>query len=207
MFSYVKQGDDVTVFGAGPVGYFAVMACFLRGAARVFSVDRINSWLRKTAELGAIPVNFELVDPVFVIREATQRKGTVCIDAVGYEATGHMMSPAVEKPSFPKENPSQVFNWIGNIARKYSTVGIPGVYQGLFDHFPIGRIFDLELQIHTGQCPVKAYNEPLLHMIEMGRIDPTPIISDIIGLEEPPQYYAKFNEKDGVTKVIIKPGR
>ncbi len=35
----VQPGDDVAVFGAGPVGYFAVMSCFLRGAVRVFSID------------------------------------------------------------------------------------------------------------------------------------------------------------------------
>ena len=33
----VQPGDDVAVFGAGPVGYFSVMSSFLRGAARVFS--------------------------------------------------------------------------------------------------------------------------------------------------------------------------
>lgn len=38
----IQPGDDVAVFGAGPVGYFAVMSSFLRGAARVFSVDH---WL------------------------------------------------------------------------------------------------------------------------------------------------------------------
>ena len=27
----IQPGDDVTVFGAGPVGYFAVMSSFLRG--------------------------------------------------------------------------------------------------------------------------------------------------------------------------------
>lgn len=35
----VQPGDDVAVFGAGPVGYFAAMGALLRGAARVFSVD------------------------------------------------------------------------------------------------------------------------------------------------------------------------
>jgi len=29
----VQPGDDVAVFGAGPVGFFAVMSCFLRGTA------------------------------------------------------------------------------------------------------------------------------------------------------------------------------
>jgi len=31
--------NDVAVFGAGPVGYFAVMSSYLRGLPRVFSVD------------------------------------------------------------------------------------------------------------------------------------------------------------------------
>jgi len=38
----IQPGDDVAVFGAGPVGYFAVMSCFLRGAARVFSIDHLD---------------------------------------------------------------------------------------------------------------------------------------------------------------------
>jgi S-(hydroxymethyl)glutathione dehydrogenase/alcohol dehydrogenase len=33
----VQPGDDIAVFGAGLVGYFAVMSSFLRGAARVFA--------------------------------------------------------------------------------------------------------------------------------------------------------------------------
>ena len=30
----VQPGDDVAVFGAGPVGYFAVMSSFLRGVCK-----------------------------------------------------------------------------------------------------------------------------------------------------------------------------
>lgn len=32
----LQPGDDVEVLGAGPVGYFAVLCSFLRGAARFF---------------------------------------------------------------------------------------------------------------------------------------------------------------------------
>ena len=35
----VQPGDDIAVFGVRPVGYFATMISFLRGADRVFSVD------------------------------------------------------------------------------------------------------------------------------------------------------------------------
>ena len=59
----VQPGDDVAVFGAGPVGYFAVMSSFLRGAARVFSIDLIDGHLSKTKDLGAEIINFDKDNP------------------------------------------------------------------------------------------------------------------------------------------------
>jgi S-(hydroxymethyl)glutathione dehydrogenase / alcohol dehydrogenase len=50
---------------------------------------------------------------------------------------------------------------------------VPGVYLTEFVNFPFGQFFQRELQIKVGQCPVKMYNEQLLHLIEVGRIDPT----------------------------------
>jgi len=85
----VQPGDDVAVFGAGPVGYFAVMSSFLRGAARVFSIDHWPARLEKTKALGAETINFDKEDPVKKVKELTKRKGAICIDAVGYEAVGH----------------------------------------------------------------------------------------------------------------------
>lgn len=61
------------------------------------------------------------------------------------------------------------------------------------------------LHIRMGQCPVKNYNERLLHLIETGRIDPTPLISHTMSLDEAPKAYEMFGKKDGVTKVILKP--
>ncbi|MDQ4101773.1 MAG: alcohol dehydrogenase catalytic domain-containing protein, partial [Thermoproteota archaeon] len=85
----VGVGDDVAVFGAGPVGYFAVMGSLLRGAAKVFVIDHWSYRLDRTAKLGAEPVNFDKEDPVGRIRQETRGKGAKCIDAVGYEAVGH----------------------------------------------------------------------------------------------------------------------
>ncbi len=201
----VLPGDDVAVFGAGPVGYFAVMSSFLRGAARVFAVDREETRLEKAAALGAETINFEREDPVKTIRDRTGGRGAICIDAVGYEAVGHRQSPQVKKPVFKNQNPVQVIAWISEAARKFSTIGIPGVYVGAYDDFPFGKLFQRELHIRMGQCPVKNYNERLLHLIEAGRIDPTPLISHSMLLEEAPQAYKLFDRKDGATKIILKP--
>jgi S-(hydroxymethyl)glutathione dehydrogenase/alcohol dehydrogenase len=86
----IQPGDDVAIFGAGPVGYFATMTSFLHGAARVFSIDHCLTRLNKTKELGAEIINFDNEDPVERIKKETNGKGAKCIDAVGYEAVGHV---------------------------------------------------------------------------------------------------------------------
>ncbi len=202
----VRPGDDVVVFGAGPVGYFTVLSAFLKGAGRVWAVDRVPARLKLAEALGAIPINFDTYDPIMLLQEATGGRGAVCIDCVGYEAVGHRTTPQARKQgqAYPNENPLQVINWITQVARKYSAVGIPGVYQGSFDAFPFGEIFNRELQLHMGQCPVKRYNEQLLKLIVAGRIDPTPVISHVMDLADAPEAYAMFDKKGDVTKVVLK---
>jgi len=199
-------GDDVAVYGAGPVGYFAVMSAFLKGAARVFSIDREPGRLELTRGLGAEPVNFDDTDPVKYIKDATRGRGAICVDAVGYEAVGHHPDHQMKEPPYEKLNPIQVIEWIGQSARKYSTVGIPGVYSGAFNKFPFGQLFMRELNIRMGQCPVKNYNEQLLHLIEVGRIDPTRLISHTMTLDEAPKAYESFDKREkGFTKILFKP--
>jgi S-(hydroxymethyl)glutathione dehydrogenase / alcohol dehydrogenase len=207
----VQPGDDVAVFGAGPVGYFAVMGSFLRGAARVFSIDHWPARLEKTKALGAETINFDEAgdDPAKKIKELTKGRGAICIDAVGYEAVGHSGNghdhKHISNPAYDPPNPLQVITWITQAARKYSTVSIPGVYGSAYDKFPLGQLFQRELQIKMGQCPVKFYNEQLLHLIECGRIDPTPLISHTMKLDEAPKAYEMFNKKENVTKVVLRP--
>src|SRR5213078_3343666 len=38
----IKPGDVVAVWGAGPVGQFAMMSAFLLGAERVIAIDRFD---------------------------------------------------------------------------------------------------------------------------------------------------------------------
>jgi S-(hydroxymethyl)glutathione dehydrogenase / alcohol dehydrogenase len=217
----VQPGDDVAVFGAGPVGYFAVMSSFLREAARVFSVDHWPARLNKTKDLGAEIINFDNEDPVERIKKESNGKGAICIDAVRYEAVGHTANGGnssgstnnnsrhdysrVSNPAYEPANPLQVINWMCQIARKYSTISIPGVYGSAYDQFPLGQLFNRELQIRLGQCPVKKYNEQLLHLIEVGRIDPTPLISHTMNVDEAPKAYEIFDKKEHATKIVFKP--
>lgn len=204
----VQPGDDVAVFGAGPVGYFAAMSSLLRGAARVFVVDHLPARLDKVAKLGAESINFDREDPVGRIKQETKGRGAICIDAVGYEAVGHHIHEKSSNPAYVPQDSLQVINWIIESARKFSTIGIPGVYMSDFANFPFGNLFNRELQIRMGQCPVKNYNEQLLHLIETGRIEPTQLISHRMKLEEAPKAYEMFDKKGEngeVHKVVLTP--
>jgi S-(hydroxymethyl)glutathione dehydrogenase / alcohol dehydrogenase len=203
-----SPGDDVAVFGAGPVGYFAVMSSVLRGAARVFVIDHLPARLDKAAKIGGEAINFDKEDPVERIKQETKGMGTLCIDAVGYEAVGHHRHDKSSNPALIPQDSLQVINWMVDSARKLSTVSIPGVYMTDFVNFPFGNFFNRGLQIKMGQCPVKQYNEQLLHLIEVGRIDPTQLISHRMKLEEAPKGYEMFDQKGEngeVHKIVLTP--
>ena len=221
----VQPGDDVAVFGAGPVGFFAVMSSFLRGAARVFSIDHWPMRLDRTKSLGAEIINFDEEDPVDRLRKETNGKGVICIDAVGFEAVGHFAGYSshihndekksnnnlhhdhsiVSNPQYNPVNPLQVITWMAQIAKKNSTISIPGVYGSGYDQFPLGLLFNRNIQIHMGQCPVKKYNEQLLHLVETGRIDPTKVISHTMKLNDAPKGYEGFDKKSEIMKIVLKP--
>jgi threonine dehydrogenase-like Zn-dependent dehydrogenase len=59
-----------------------------------------------------------------------------------------------------------------------------------------------------GQTHVQAYTKPLLAKIIAGEIDPSFVVTHPAGLEDAPELYKKFRDKkDGVIKVVLRPGQ
>ena len=56
-----------------------------------------------------------------------------------------------------------------------------------------------------GQCPVKKYNEQLLHLVETERIDPTKVISHTMKLDDATKGYESFDKKENMMKIVLKP--
>jgi len=84
---------------------------------------------------------------------------------------------------------------------------VPGVYVGMGDKIPIGAMMNKGLTIKTGQTHVQAYTKPLLARIEAGDIDPSFVVTHPASLEDAPEMYRKFRDKeDGVIKVVLRPG-
>ena len=90
--------------------------------------------------------------------------------------------------------------------RNGGTVSVPGVYGGFIDKVPFGAIMNKGLTIRTGQTHVNRWSENLLRRIQEGQIDPTFVITHTVKLEEGPDYYRTFAEKENsCIKVVLKP--
>jgi len=62
------------------------------------------------------------------------------------------------------------------------------------------------LTIRTGQTHVQRYSQQLLDLILEGKIDTTFLISHRLSLDDGPDGYKGFKEKqDEFTKVVLKP--
>jgi glutathione-independent formaldehyde dehydrogenase len=206
----VSPGETVAVYGGGPVGLMAAYSALIRGASRVFVVDRVPERLAKAQQIGAIAINFEQDDPVEQIKEQTEGEGTdKGVDAVGYQAVAH---------EGQHEEPATVLNSLIQTVRATGRLGVPGLYvpsdpggpdeqakQGML-LVAIGKAFEKGLSLGTGQCNVKQYNRQLRDLILSGRAQPSFVVSHELPLTQAPEAYEKFDKRvDGYTKVILHP--
>jgi threonine dehydrogenase-like Zn-dependent dehydrogenase len=90
--------------------------------------------------------------------------------------------------------------------RSGGTISVAGVYGGFIDKFPMGAIVNRSLTIRSGQTHVHRYMRPLLERIRKGQIDPTFVVTHRMRLDDAPEAYDIFNNKqDDCLKVVLKP--
>jgi glutathione-independent formaldehyde dehydrogenase len=207
----VQPGDTVAIYGAGPVGLMAAYSAQLRGASKIFVVDKVAGRLQLAEEhAGAIPVDFSQVDPIEFIKDATDGDGTDRgIDAVGYQA---------EAGDESGEVPALVLNNLVETVKATGRLGVVGLYvpedpgapseeaaEGRL-LFEIGKFFEKGLTMGTGQADVKSYNRALRDLIVAGRATPSFVVSQRLPLDEAPDAYEKFdNREEGYSKVVLDP--
>ena len=90
--------------------------------------------------------------------------------------------------------------------RKGGVVSLPGVYGGIVDKIPFGAAFGKGLIFKMGQTHMHKYMEPLLQKVQSGAIDPSFVITHRLSLEEAPQAYRTFRDKQQeCIKVVLDP--
>lgn len=213
----IPEGGTVAIWGAGPVGQFAIRSAFLQGAGRVISIDRFEERLQMAREGGADTINYEEDDEKVFTRlmELTDGRGPdSCIDAVGMEAHGSgsigtklmdVYDKTKQAVMLESDRPTAL-RQILYCARKGSTVSIPGVYSGIIDKLPLGFAFNKGLTFRMGQTHMQKYVPQLLKLIEDGKIDPSFVITHRMSLEDAAKGYDIFkNKEDKCIKVVLKP--
>ena len=207
----IKPGDVVAVWGAGPVGQFAMSSARLLGAERVIAIDRFPYRLALAVDKGGATevINYEQEDVYDALLVATAGRGPdACIDAVGLEAHGHgplyALDRAKQLARVQPDRPTALRQAI-RCVKNGGVVSVIGVYGGFIDMFPMGAIVNRGLTLRSGQCHVQRYMQPLLERIERGEIDPSFVVTHQLPLSEAAQGYEMFMKKqDRCEKVVLK---
>ena len=200
----IKKGDTVAIWGCGPVGQFAIQSAWMFGAKRVIAIDVIKERLDMAEKHSKAEV-IRTVDAEEVyakLMEMTNGRGPdCCIDAVGAEAHG---TEGLKK-DLDNSQPNALAQIFKN-CKKGGNVSIPGVYIGKVNELPFGIAMNKALNLKMGQTHMQHYLEPLLKKVEEGKIDPSFIITHRMKLDEAPEAYKKFrNKNDGCVKVVLTP--
>ena len=207
----IQPGDTIAIWGCGPVGQMAIRSAFLLGAERVIAIDTVPERLALARASGAITLDFMDEDIYGRVLDLTHGRGAdACIDAVGTEAesmaSADSMVDRVKTALYLGTDRPHVLRQAIHCCRNFGTVSIVGVYGGLLDKVPMGAAINRGLRFRMAQTPVQHYLPQLLDRIVNGEIDPSFVITHTARLEDGPELYKTFRDKqDGCIKVVLKP--
>ena len=176
------QGDTIAVLGLGPVGLCAVQSAFALGARNVIAVDTVADRLAMAERFGAIPVHLTEGDPKNAAREQTEGRGVdAAIDAVG---------------------DPRAFELAVRMTRDAGTVSAVGVYAERQD-VHLGLIWIKALTIRGGQANVVAHVDEVLDLLAAGKLDPAPLVSHHLSLDDAPEAYELADKRVALKALLV----
>jgi 2-desacetyl-2-hydroxyethyl bacteriochlorophyllide A dehydrogenase len=179
----VGEGDVAAVLGLGPVGLCAVQAALAAGAERVIAVDSVPERLEMARSFGAEPVHLTDEDPKAAAKSATEGRGVdAAIDAVGHP---------------------DAFDLACRMTRKCGTVSATGVYAERME-VHMGVVWIKALTVKTGHANVIKHVDPVLAALSDGRLDPSPLVTHHMKLDEAPEAYEIYDRREAL-KIVLTP--
>ena len=206
----IQPSDTIAIWGCGPVGQLAIRCCLMLGAARVIAIDNVLERLEMAEAGGAKVIDYDKVDGQDPrIMETGGRGPDACMDAVGLEAFApgpiHYYDRMKQAVMLESDRP-YVLRQAIMACRAGGNLSMPGVYGGLDDKIPLGAMMNKGLTLKTGQTHVPRYFGRLLERIQEGDIDPSFVVTHRMPLDQAPEGYRIFNEKeDRCIKVVLQP--
>lgn len=203
----VGPGDNVAIWGAGPVGQLTAICAFNRGAARVMLIDDVKYRLEhaKANIPGVETMSFKDASVVDKLKEVFAPLGPdACIEQAGNHYV-HSMVHKVETALALETDTSEIINELLKAARPGGRVAISGMYIGFTNHFNIGALMEKALTVRGGPTPLQRYWPMLLQKVVNGEIDPSVVVTHTLPLSEAEKGYHLFDKKlDNCVKIILK---
>ena len=142
-----------------------------------------------------------------VILNLTDGRGVdSAIDAVGMEAGGSLVGSILQTTKLQLDRATALRESMSAV-RRGGTLSLTGVYAGPIQAFPLGDLFDMQIQLRMGQANVRHWVDDILPLLN----DEDPLgVEDLktheMPLDDAPLGYEIFQKKqDGAIKIVLKP--
>lgn len=179
----IAPGDSVAVLGLGPVGLCAVQVALAAGAAPVLAIDTVAQRLELARSFGATAIHLSEENPREQAKLITEGRGVdAAIDAVGHP---------------------DALDLAIRLARRAGTVVAIGVYAEPCQ-LHMGLVWIKALTLRSGHANVIAHVDRVLGMLASGALDPSPLVTHHMPLDEAPDAYALYDRREAM-KIVLSP--
>src|SRR3954466_7224426 len=196
VYADTPRGGTLAVYGLGPIGLMCVSVARHKGVERVLALDHVPERLELGRRYGAEGLDIsEVENPPEAIEELTEGRGAdAVIDAVGMESEGSLAARALQFLKLKPDRHGALHDSMKSV-RRGGTLSIIGVYIGPDPLFPLGELFDRQIQVRMGQANVKRWAPEILPLL----MDGDPLGADDfatqrVPLADAPEWYEKFQK-------------
>jgi 2-desacetyl-2-hydroxyethyl bacteriochlorophyllide A dehydrogenase len=179
----LAEGETAAILGLGPVGLCAVQAAMAAGGSEVVAIDTVEDRLRMAESFGATPVHLTEQDPRAEVKKLTEGRGVdLAVDAVGHP---------------------EALDLALRLARKAGTVSVTGVYAERAE-VHMGVLWIKALTLTSGHANVIKHLDPVLELLSAGKLDPAPLVTHHMKLDEAPDAYRAYDNREAL-KIVLSP--
>jgi 2-desacetyl-2-hydroxyethyl bacteriochlorophyllide A dehydrogenase len=179
----LAEGETAAILGMGPVGLCAVQAAMAAGGSEVVAIDTVEDRLRMAESFGATPVHLTEQDPRAEVKKLTEGRGVdLAVDAVGHP---------------------EALDLALRLARKAGTVSVTGVYAERAE-VHMGVLWIKALTLTSGHANVIKHLDPVLELLSAGKLDPAPLVTHHMKLDEAPDAYRAYDNREAL-KIVLSP--
>jgi 2-desacetyl-2-hydroxyethyl bacteriochlorophyllide A dehydrogenase len=179
----LAKGETAAILGLGPVGLCAVQAAKAAGASEVVAIDTVQDRLKMAESFGATPVHLREQDARAEVKRLTEGRGVdLAVDAVGHP---------------------EALDLALRLARKAGTVSATGVYAERVE-VHMGVLWIKAITLTSGHANVIKHLDRVLELLSSGELDPSPLVTHHMNLDEAPEAYRVYDNREAL-KIVLSP--